>query len=340
MAVGTDSTTTQVAAEWWNGHHWNRLPIPNPGGLSDAYLSAVSCPSAAECVAVGWGQDKSGGDSVPVAEAWTRSGGWTPSTPVVPTGTGSALAGISCPSASLCYAAGGANQAHPVFTDQLPLVERWTPRSGWARVNLPTLRGSTSSGLNAISCKSDAQCAAVGSYFASRAVRYGLIEQLNGSAWSVAAAPESASGNLTGVSCPSTSLCVAVGSARNSSLAERWSAGRWTAATPPGLAEPGGEPGLSQVSCASATHCVAGGGTLSHAFSGGFVDTLNGTTWTMTAQDGPGFEIGLLFAVRCFSTSPKAVSCAVIGSTPPIDGSSLSLSAFLSASKWSIVSTV
>jgi hypothetical protein len=135
MAVGTDSTTTRVAAEWWNGHHWNRLPIPNPGGISDAYLGAVSCPFAAECVAVGWGQDQS------VAGAKTRA-----------------------------------------------------------------------------------------AMTRSRSRRRG--------------------------------------------------------------------------------------------------------------RDGPGFKVGLLFAVSCFSTWAKAVSCAVIGSTPPIDETSLSLSAFLAASKWSIVSTV
>jgi hypothetical protein len=339
MAVGGNSATmpTQVAAEWWDGHHWHRLSIPKPGGFVNVALTAVSCPSATECVAVGVGWPKSG-NSAPIAETWTHSGGWKTGKPVVPVSVGdgiSQLNAISCPSASLCYAAGAAGEFSSVTTEQLPLLERWTPRGGWTLVKLTIPRGWSENMLSGISCKSATQCAAVGSYSTSTN-QYGLIEQLKGSAWSASTAPKSADGMLNAVSCPSTSLCVAVGLVSSHNLAERWSGGKWTATTPPGPASSGGLLVLNGISCASTTHCVAVGGTLTHAF----VDTLRGTTWTKTAQYGPGFKVGELFTVSCFSVSAKATSCAAVGGTTSIDATSVPLSAFLAGSKWSIVATV
>jgi hypothetical protein len=341
MAVGADSTTAMVAAERWDGPYWHRLSIPSPPGVSGVELDGVSCPSAIECVAVGFGQDKSG-NTLPVAETWTYSGGWTASLPMVPLGSDWELNGVSCPSASLCYAAGGSNEFAPADGDQspplgqLPLAERWTPRGGWVRMALPTLPGSVNNFLLAISCASATRCAAVGSYYASPGdlTGAGLIEQLKGSGWRVSAAPKSADGDLEAVSCPSASLCVAVGSLGvDRTLAERWSGGTWMAATPPSPPVAEGPPGLTGVSCASAAHCVAVGGTETDAF----VDTLNGTTWTMTAQGGPGFNVGLFNAVSCFPTSVEAVRCAAVGNTIPVAGNSTPLTAFLTGGKWSIV---
>jgi hypothetical protein len=328
--------STQVAAEDWTGA-WHRLAIGKPRGVSYVGLSAVSCPSATECVAVGGGTSKKNGNWVPVAETWTRSGGWKADRLAVPAGNGnSMLSAISCPTASLCYAAGGAGSFATVVADQLPLVERWTPRGGWARVKLPVLRGSMENDLNGISCTSAKQCTAVGSY-ATTTKQYGLIEQLKGAAWTASTAPRSTDGVLDAVSCPTAGLCEAVGSlpgGRN--LAERWSNGKWAPTEPPGPPSSGGLLELTAISCASATHCVATGDTLSTAFA----DTLNGTTWTKTAQYGPGFKIGELFAISCFSTSAKRVSCAAIGGTTSIDATSVPLSAFLTGSKWRVVSTV
>jgi hypothetical protein len=202
-------------------------------------------------------------------------------------------------------------------------------------VKLSIPRGWSENMLYGISCKSATQCAAVGSYSTSTS-QYGLIEQLKGSAWSASTAPKSTNGMLNGVSCPSTTLCVAAGQVSSHNLAERWSGGKWTASTPPGPASSGGLLVLNGISCASTTHCVAVGGTLTTAF----VDTLSGTKWTKTAQYGSGFKVGELFAVSCFSTSAKAVSCAAIGGSTSIDASSVPLSAFLTGSKWSIVHTV
>jgi hypothetical protein len=343
MAVGSTSVSMSmgVAAEDWTGA-WHRLSIPKPGGVSYVGLGAVSCPSATECVAVGEGTNKSG-NSVPVAETWTHSGGWKAGKPVVPGGNGdSALNAISCPSTSLCFAAGAADEFGTVVADQLPLVERWTPRGGWTRVTLPRPRGSSENALYGISCKASTQCAAVGSYSTST-TQYGLIEQLKGTTWTASTAPKSGNGELNAVSCPSASLCVAVGALQSGhNLAERWSAGKWTASEPVAPAGAHSFPGLSSVSCASTTHCVALGFTVfASSASRAFIDTLSGTTWTKTAQTGSaGFTIGQLNDVSCFSTSTRATSCALIGDTTAVDATQRPLSAFLTGSKWHVVSTV
>jgi hypothetical protein len=136
---------------------------------------------------------------------------------------------------------------------------------------------------------------------------------------------------------------VAVGQLPNGgNLAERWSGGTWTAITPPAPAGPGSASWLDDVSCASATHCVAIGGTLfANGSAAAFVDTLSGTTWTKTAQSGSaGFTIGQLNDVSCFSTSTKATNCALIGATTAINATQRPLSAFLTGSTWHVVYTV
>ena len=344
MAVGatTPTMSTGVAAEDWTGSAWHRLSIGKPGGVSNVGLSAVSCPSATECVAVGWGFK--GDNEVPVAETWTQpkrgaTGGWKVSKPVAPGGNGlSALDAISCPSTSLCFAAGSADEFSPVVANQLPLAERWTPSGGWTRVKLPAPpRGSSDSVLYGISCKTSTQCAAVGTYIKG-STPYGLIAQLTKATWTVSTAPASANGILYGVSCPSAGLCVAVGAVSSATgghnLAERWSGGRWTASAPAGA---GSFSSLTSVSCASATHCVATGGTTSKAF----IDTLDGTSWTRTAQTGSrGFTIGAAGDVSCFSTSTKTASCALLGATTPFAASGRPLSAFRTGSTWKVVFTV
>ncbi len=111
--------------------------------------------------------------------------------------------------------------------------------------------------------------------------------------------------------------------------------------TPPAPAGPGSSSWLDGVSCASAAHCVAIGSTLfADESTAAFVDTLNGAAWTKTAQSGSAFKVGDLYAVSCFSTSTRAVSCAAIGGTTTTDATSKPLSAFLTGSKWRIVPTV
>jgi len=338
MAVGASSATqaTQLAAEDWDGARWTRLPISQPAGITYVGPQAVDCPSSTECVAVGSGTK--GKANVLLAETWTPATGWTTSQPVQPGGTGyDAFSSVSCPTARLCFAAGGMGEFAKPVAQQLPLVERWTAGT-WTRMTLSQPAGASEPFLNGISCASAGQCAAVGGY-TTGSTGQGLIEQLSGATWTGRAAPGSMGGGLNDVSCPDTTACEAVGQSGSALLAERWTGGSWVPTTP---AQPANTttPALTGVSCASATHCVAiGFGFLPGSKSVAFVDTLS-PAWTVTAQTGTGFGIADLNAVNCFSTATKAPSCALLGGSTSVIATMRPLSAFLTGTAWSIVPTV
>jgi hypothetical protein len=338
MAVGDATATkaTQLAAESWDGAHWRRLPIAKPSGIANVGPQAVACPSSSQCVAVGTGFN--GSASILLAETWSPATGWTSSQPVQPGGTGdNSFNAISCPTTSLCLAAGGAGGFASPAVQQLPLVERWNG-STWARLTLSKPAGASNPFLTAIACPSAGQCAAVGGY-AAGSTSEGLIEQLSGSAWTASTAPGSADGGLNGVSCPVEAACEAVGGTRSGLLAERWTGGAWAPSVParPATAT---NSALTSISCASATHCVATGLVfLPGSKVAGFIDTLN-PAWAVTAQTGSGLGIAGLSAVSCFSTATTAPSCAVVGGAAAVGATQQPVSAFLTGTKWSVVPTV
>jgi hypothetical protein len=342
MAVGNASTaitTKQLGAERWDGAHWHRLPIAKPSGVAFPGLAAVACPSSTECVAVGWGaKGATGTSSIPIillAETWTAATGWTSSQPVQPPAGSyfTELNAISCPTTSLCLAAGD----YTTNAGEVPLVERWTAGT-WTRDTLSMPPGAPDSYLNGIACPSAGQCAAVGTHFTASTME-GLIEQLSGATWTDRTAPGSTGGFLNDVSCPTTTACEAIGVGPSGTLAERWAGGSWVPAVPP---EPKNvsSAGLYGVSCASATQCVATGQSLSPISPDvAFIDTLN-PSWTMTAQTGSGFGIAQLNDVSCWPTATKAPSCALLGDTTASRATQRPLSVFLTGTKWTIIPTV
>jgi hypothetical protein len=110
-AVGTylnDTGTGTVAlAEHWDGSTWTIQNARNKLGSSRDELEAVSCPSAASCVATGTYYNSTGTVRKTLAEHWNGST-WAIQTTPNPTGTTEAeLTGVSCPaSATTCMAAG------------------------------------------------------------------------------------------------------------------------------------------------------------------------------------------------------------------------------------------
>jgi hypothetical protein len=117
---------------------------------------------------------------------------------------------------------------------------------------------------------------------------------------------------LTSVSCVSTTFCVAVGQTNASSqetssdgtLAETWDGTRWSMVHTP---NPSRTSGLSGVSCASKTFCVAVGMRAAHGGpAGSIAETWDGTRWRVSPT--PAFP-----SVRNVGSNPAAlsgVSCA------------------------------
>jgi len=151
-------------------------------------------------------------------------------------------------------------------------------------------------------------CAALWSAIPASAVTVWRVQQVP--------VPANASVNLQVVSCPATGVCFAVGYSTQvgttieSTLAERWSGGRWAIlATPsPG---PGPVDQLTRLSCLSATDCMAIGVISTQtAANSTLVEHWDGTSWTVLPGPKPvGTTVAGLTAVSCVSTT----SCTAVG---------------------------
>jgi hypothetical protein len=111
VAVGNYSVPgfrQHALAETLSGSTWTAATVPAPAGITDAELSAVSCPAPGACAAAGETGRSAGG---PHALLATLSGGtWTPVSAPLPAGASarreSRLSGVSCPATGTCVATG------------------------------------------------------------------------------------------------------------------------------------------------------------------------------------------------------------------------------------------
>jgi hypothetical protein len=245
-------------AERWNGTSWSIQTTPNPTG-SNSYLTAVSCPSGAVCIAVGGSFNPTAAPTL--AERWNGTTWSVQATPNPSGAQSSQLRAVSCTSATACTAVGD-------YTDstgtQRTLAERWNGTT-WSIEKTPNPAGATASGLSGVSCTATA-CTAVGSYTDSTGTQLTLAERWNGTAWAVQTTPEpsgATAGELSGVSCTSATACTAVGDYTNSTgiqltLAEGWNGTTWAVQSTPNPYTVTGDV-LEGVSCTSASVCTAVG---------------------------------------------------------------------------------
>ena len=238
-------------AERWDGAGWQVQPVPSPAGARQgSELSAVSCPSADRCFAVGQDFTKSG--SVALAETWNGAR-WTIQ-PLPGAVSNTFLLGVSCATPRACVAVGSYG------------TEIWNGTS-WRFVPMATPTGGQVISLDGVSCTSGSACTAVGSYFSQVAGPLNLAETWNGTAWRVQATPNPMTqgrNQLNSVSCTSPRACTAVGVdaasdfAPPGGFAEAWDGTRWrlqATPVPPGtvLTE------LFTVSCPVPAACTAVG---------------------------------------------------------------------------------
>jgi hypothetical protein len=221
-AVGEFSSSGQrqlALAERWDGTHWRVQLVPSPAGARDSELSAVSCPSAHRCFAVGSYGTKPG--SVALAETWNGTRWTVQSLPGAVRNT--FLLGVSCATPRACVAVGSYG------------TEIWNG-TRWRLVPMATPAGGQVVSLDGVSCTSATACTAAGSYFSQNAGPLSLAEAWNGTAWRVQATPNpipQGRNQLNSVSCTSPRSCTAVGVdaagdlAPPGGFAETWDGTRW-----------------------------------------------------------------------------------------------------------------
>jgi hypothetical protein len=243
------------------------------------------------------------------------------------------LAGISCPAAGGCAAAGW---YYDTSGDSQALIEQQSGNS-WTAVqvslaSLPSISSHPLQGFEDISCASAGNCVAVGSYLDAANDDQGLVDTEVGGTWSVSELPlgglPNTSGNpeidLNSVACPAAGACVAVGDYRDSAghqqaLIATDSGGTWVAHEADltnfsTYSNPYGR--LMSVACSSVGNCAAIG---SYRDSGDATDALIETevngTWSTDQPDlskiadatgTPGDGID---AVAC----PAGGGCAAVG---------------------------
>jgi hypothetical protein len=217
----------------WNGRRWSKAVTPNPGGTAEgdfSGLDSVRCMSARDCWAVGIATTSNGTlhTTLNLALRWN---GRRWSQAIIPSPGGSAagnfseLNGLSCVTASNCWAVGDySDPADPRVG--LSQAMHWNGRR-WSVVATPQPAGTAvdvSQPLNDVHCTSAANCWAVGDYRSIVGNAQSTLNQAlhwDGAVWSLAVTPNpGGSSNLDenalfGVRCVSAGNCWAVGERRH-----------------------------------------------------------------------------------------------------------------------------
>lgn len=157
----------------------------------------------------------------------------------------------------------------------------------------------------------------------------------------VPAAARSHGASLFGVSCTSSSQCMAVGSrvttgTRTDTLAQAWSGGRWHVLTTPNP-KAARTSYLDEVSCRSASWCMAVGSSTSKAHgTAALAQAWNGSRWRLTTSAVPsGARASELFDISCSSRS----SCVAVGDYTARSGARRPFSQHWTGTGWRRLST-
>jgi hypothetical protein len=172
--TGSDDGTLPFSEEW-NGSTWSQVTVPAPSGATQSSLLGVSCVSSTDCWASGSATFASSFKTL--TESWNGSAWKIKSSPSPDSSKPDVLSGITCASASACWAVGYDFPS----SDSGSLTEEWNG-SKWAVVHTP---GSASGELIGDACAGVSDCLAVGESSSSAGTTSPLFEAWNGKTWSV-----------------------------------------------------------------------------------------------------------------------------------------------------------
>jgi hypothetical protein len=250
-----------------------------------------------------------------VAGPATASGGWTIQStyappPQVANKKYITLNDVSCSAANACLTIGMAGTKL--------LSETWNGTT-WT----PLLSAFPSGGgqLSDVACSAAAACTAVGFGFVNGTTEVNLAEQWNGTSWQQQTVPAPSGVEapaLSGVSCPGAESCVAVGDDEptgqtdvDDPMAVAWDGTSWSVQATPSTGY--SDSGLADVSCPTATDCIAVGESSNSILTEGIVlaEQWNGTSWTIQKTPTlPASDQAALYSVSC----PAVNACMATGS--------------------------
>ena len=326
-------------AEVWNGVGWSFKPLPSTSAIRPSSLARVSCTLPTACTAIGYSVDLLQKD-IALAERWNGTRWAMQKTAHFNGSRGTRLLDVSCASDSSCFAVGSFRDRNNVVR---PLSEGWNGTS-WA-VHSPLIpAGARNTSLLGVSCPAVGDCIAVGSYLSSTGTEQTLVEDWNGSAWTIDSAvvpPGAQASRLSAVSCASVTACTAVGTYRTgagswTALAEQWNGTKWLwRVVPLGGGEQSSE--LTAVSCSAPAFCTATG---SFVDAGGetlaLAERRSGPSWALRSIPSPaGAQLSRLDDVSC----PTGISCTAVGTFRNESGSDVALATRWDGTSWALQST-
>ncbi len=254
------------------------------------------------------------GAGVPVPPVPVTPSTWTLGSVPSPTATNDVqLASVTCATSAFCVAVG--NQS--AGSDSNTLIEQWDGTK-WSIVTSPNPTGAGQSQLYGVSCAGPSFCVAVGVSGPGSTFVNPLVEQWNGTTWTLVNAVNpsgSTATQLSAVSCLSSTWCSSVGYTEDALhnrhvLTEAWNGMAWSVVTAP---EPTGATAsqFNSLWCASSSWCMAVGdytNASSNTLSLG--EVWNGTAWSVVVTPNPGAGTsGELNGVSCAG----AGFCAAVG---------------------------
>ncbi len=330
VAVGryldTSGATQSVVEQLLNGA-WAPMEVTLPAGAvttgSTAYaqLTAVSCPSAGSCTAVGLYSPNTGGEQALVDTE--TAGSWNASAAPLPvTASGSQFLSLTCPATGSCVAAG---------TDQIGGIQQGfvdTLSTGtWTGTALPDPPGTSSLATIAnndlsVACADANDCVIAGTTFDGN--YEGLLDTLSGGTWTAAAVPipdgtPSTDVQLTAVACADAADCVAVGfyleSGVEKGLIDTLASGTWTPSTAPTPAATpaGADIEIHDVACPAAGSCDAVGQSDVNGTVSGLFWNLSAGSWVVTPTPLPADAAASSDPAFSPLTCPAAGACLVVG---------------------------
>jgi len=345
-----------------NGSSWTAAAAPVPAGAaaySGASITAITCPAAWECVAVGYWADSAGNSHLFLLTM--RGTSWTAATAPLPAGApanlGAGISVLACPSTTACTAVGDYNVDHyhdPWPDNHLYLLtmrgSSWTAATAPLPADAPT---SSTIDIAGMACPSATACVATGWYdnagFPSGGSE-GLLVTMRGSSWTAVTAPlpagvTGAFASVWAVACPSATLCTAVGNnfvpAGNSEgLLLTQHRGSWTVATAPvpSGAAANSYSSITAVACPSAATCTAAGSYTNTAGNGQvLLLTQHQGSWTVATAPVPSRAATNPETFITGMACPSATACTASGGFTDSSGNSQGLLLAMHGSSWTAV---
>lgn len=269
---------------------WTVVSSPNPGAQN--VFDGVTAISASDIWAVGYS------DGEPLTAHWDGSS-W--SVVANPTLSGqNLLVSVSAIATNNVWAVGQASGS-------LPLTENWNG-SSWSVVSAP-LPGSSGYFWSVAAIPGTNEAWAVGTYQNSRNVTRTLIEQWNGTAWSIVSSPNaSGSANrLLSVAAASSTDAWAVGNYKDSSgalqeLTEHWNGTSWSVVSSPMIGKFSTLWSVAQIPTTS-HYFAAGTSTKKSSPAHDLTEQWDGTNWDVEKSQNIAGSNNTLFGVTALSST-------------------------------------